>query len=88
MVGEGRATSLHFSSRQELRSSGRLLVSPSPSLPVWHRRRVVGVVVVPGKPGSGVVRVGNVGSWCGSARPINPGPPPPLAWLGCRLGRQ
>lgn len=49
IVGEGSATRLHFSSRQEVRSGGRLLVSPSPSLPVWHRRRVVGVVVVPGK---------------------------------------
>ncbi len=47
--GRGECNEASLSSRQEVRSSGRLLVTPSPSLPVWHRRRVVGVVVVPGK---------------------------------------
>jgi hypothetical protein len=43
-------------------------------------------VVVPGKPGSGPSRIGNVGLWLGGARPINPGPPPPLAAAGrCSL---
>lgn len=72
--------------RLTLQPSGAAQQWPPPCLhfsesPCLALRRVVGVVVVPGKPRSWPLRVGDVGSWCGSARPISPGPPPPLAWL-------
>lgn len=72
--------------RLTLQPSGGAQRWPSPCLPISESprllRRVVGVVVVPGKPRSWPLCAagGAVAAWWPVLRSI-PGPPPPLAWL-------
>ena len=85
--GRGESNEASLSSRDEVRSGGRLLVSPSPSLPVWHRRRVVGVVVVPGKHVRCRLVLATWGRGLGVPDPSTPALPHPWpGWAAVSVG--